>query len=272
MNVLMVAEKPIAAEAIAKILSDEKCIEKGRNGHSVFEYTANFRGKPANFRVTSTFGHMMCLDFTKPYQPRFKRRVNPFELFLCPIERKEDTDMNMCRFLASEAKNCDILVLWLDCDMEGENICFEVMDAVRQAMNGPSGGVGFMENVYRARFSAITDKEIKNAMESLGKPNYNVSLAVEARQELDLRIGCAFTRFQNEYFKEVIRDVLAATGGGKALTVSALIEMSKSKPEPELDGLQDMFPNIRREVIRDVLKANRGDRDSAGSALLEMTN
>jgi len=39
-----------------------------------------------------------------------------------------------------QAKGCDIVVLWLDCDKEGENICFEVLDAIRPVMNRPSAG------------------------------------------------------------------------------------------------------------------------------------
>jgi DNA topoisomerase-3 len=79
----------------------------------------------------------------------------------------------------------DYLVLWLDCDREGENICFEVIRCVEKSMNIRSGN---KQVIFRARFSAVTPKDIQKALSSLVEPNLNESLAVEARQELDLKI------------------------------------------------------------------------------------
>uniref|UniRef100_A0A8C3LPF1 DNA topoisomerase n=1 Tax=Chrysolophus pictus TaxID=9089 RepID=A0A8C3LPF1_CHRPC len=199
-TVLMVAEKPSLAQSIAKILSrGNMSSRKGLNGAcSVHEYTGSFIGQSANFKMTSVCGHVMTLDFIGKYNSWDK--VDPAELFSkAPTEKKEaNPKLTMVKFLQVEGRGCDCIVLWLDCDKEGENICFEVLDAVLPVMNKP---LSTERTIYRAKFSSITDTDICNAMNHLGEPNRNEALSVDARQELDLRIGCAFTRFQTKYFQ-----------------------------------------------------------------------
>ena len=51
--------------------------------------------------------------------------------------------------------------------------------------------------VKRARFSALTHADIYRAIgPALGLPDQKAAAAVQVRQEIDLRLGAAFTRFQ----------------------------------------------------------------------------
>lgn len=134
-------------------------------------------------------------------------KVDPAELFTCTTEKKESSpNLRLPAFLSQEAKGCEYLILWLDCDKEGENICFEVMTAV----SGSIRNVFANHVTYRAKFSAITEKDIKYAMRNLIHPNENEAKSVDARQELDLRIGCAFTRFQTKFFQGKYADLDAS--------------------------------------------------------------
>lgn len=91
------------------------------------------------------------------------------------------------------------LVLWLDFDREGENICFEVMDRCLRANSNLV--------VKRAKFSSLIPREIYHACENLIQPDKNKSDAAEARSELDLRVGAAFTRCQTLFLQRKIADL-----------------------------------------------------------------
>ena len=73
------------------------------------------------------------------------------------------------------------LALWLDCDREGENIGFEVISLVSEWVP--------YDCVYRANFSALTQTELTHAYNNLGHPDKYQAMSVDARQELDLKIG-----------------------------------------------------------------------------------
>lgn len=50
--------------------------------------------------------------------------------------------------------------------------------------------------IRRARFSSVIPREIHAAICHMAPPNEAQSLCVDTRQEIDLRVGAAFTRFQ----------------------------------------------------------------------------
>lgn len=91
------------------------------------------------------------------------------------------------------------MILWLDCDREGEAIAFDVIDICRKA--NPK------IQIKRAIFSVVEGDEIQHAIDNLIEPNKNLSLAVELRQELDLRIGSSYTVFQTVTLQEKHKDL-----------------------------------------------------------------
>lgn len=135
--------------------------------------------------------------------------TDPADLFDAKIARKLEST-NVKHTLEREARGIDALILWLDCDLEGENICFEVMSIVCPYMNHQTPDLtnlknrGIPKNVFRVRFSSLVPSDIRKAFKnSLRLPNLCESEAVDARQEMDLKIGVAFTRFLTLYCRNM---------------------------------------------------------------------
>ncbi|KAI8141544.1 DNA topoisomerase [Fennellomyces sp. T-0311] len=192
LKVLMVAEKPSLAESLSRLLAPGGHFETHRRTTPVHEWKGSFGNDPAQIRFTSVTGHVYNIDFTSEYN---SWAVDPQLLFGGNVRKQEaNPKMKLTQHLANEAKGVDVLVLWLDCDREGENICFEVIGNCAPFMRKPF-------KILRARFSAITAEEVRRAMNNLGEPNENEAKAVDARQELDLKVGVAFTRFQTKFFQ-----------------------------------------------------------------------
>ncbi|CAN6681600.1 unnamed protein product [Malus baccata var. baccata] len=213
-RVLNVAEKPSVAKSVATLLSGNQGqglrVREGRSRYNkIYEFNYSINGRPCHMLVTSVTGHLMELEF----EDRFRKwhACDPALLFTAPVHKKVPEDkLDIKRTLEEEARRCQWLVLWLDCDREGENIAFEVIE-VCTAVNRHL-------TIRRARFSALTERDIYNAVQNLVNANKFFADAVDARQEIDLRIGASFTRFQTMLLRDAF--VIDSTASDRNLVLS----------------------------------------------------
>ncbi|KAF9976447.1 DNA topoisomerase [Actinomortierella ambigua] len=198
MRILCVAEKPAMSKSIAQILAHGQYNAR----ESDDKYTRNYefpykRWDNTHVQVvmTAVRGHLLQIDFPQEY--RAWARTPPVVLFDAPIRKHTSPSLKQVETnLKKEARNADMLMIWTDCDREGEHIGAEIAEVCRQS----NGNI----IVTRARFSSVTPGEIHRAMNHPVQLDMRLSDAVEARQELDLRIGASFTRFQTLSFQHMI--------------------------------------------------------------------
>lgn len=190
-NVIMIAEKPSIAKAICDTLSGGRIKNKNfGKGGCLLQYDGYFFNTKAKFTVSSVMGHVYTSDFQRAHNKWGDiDYLDLYDVAINKVEANFKTKIPMKLQKLGTGK--DILVLWLDCDKEGENICYEVIHNIYKNMN-----IKNYQQVYRAKFSSLTSKDLKAAFNNLNQgPNKNESLSVDARQVIDLKIGVSFTRF-----------------------------------------------------------------------------
>ena len=163
--------------------------------HEFFAYFPPAKTK-CSVVCTSVLGHLFGTDF----DDRDNSTVNPETLYRArtnKIVEELSAKVSLPEHLIETADGCDYLYLWLDCDNEGENICFEVINLLQGA------GIFLDETrIFRAHFSALTEKALRYSFANPIKPRKSISDSVDARQELDLKIGVSFTRLLTWEFKD----------------------------------------------------------------------
>lgn len=112
----------------------------------VKNYEFEYPQTNAFFIFTCVSGHLMEYDFTDAH--RKWHSCNPADLFDARVESRVAKDKKAIeQNLMTQARRSDMLMIWTDCDREGEHIGMEIVTVCRKANRNIV--------VKRARFSAI---------------------------------------------------------------------------------------------------------------------
>ena len=191
MHILNIAEKPSVAKSISKILSQSIVTSRGKH-----KYCPNITFKYNNdtFTFTSVLGHIYNLNFCKKY---IWESIDPKILFYEPLTKKIQEDfINLQKNLEEQSYKANKVIIWTDCDREGEHIAQQIYNIIKSKNN---------IEIKRARFNAISRNDVTRALENLVNININEADAVDCRMEMDLRIGSSFTILQTLTLKSFFK-------------------------------------------------------------------
>lgn len=169
-RVLNVAEKNDVAKNVANILGRGSVSR--REGYSVYNKVYDFTvsipclGTNCNMVMTSVSGHLLNYDFTAQHAKW--HTCDPKVLFTAPIiEKCNENGEKIKKTLQREVRSSQVLIIWTDCDREGENIGFEIIKVCRE--------INPNLRILRAHFSEITVQAINRALHNLTHPDKKVS-------------------------------------------------------------------------------------------------
>jgi DNA topoisomerase-1 len=171
---LVVCERPDAARRIAQALGEPE--ESRPAGISVFDVAGGER----RYRVCSALGHLYGLaDVTK------NRSVYPvLDLEWAPIAKNRRA-ARVIKVISDLAKDASAFVHACDYDQEGEVIGYSIL----QYACGRK-----YEKALRAKFSTLTDEEIRESFVNLEKPSSRLAEAGRSRHMLDFIYGVNLSR------------------------------------------------------------------------------
>lgn len=208
-NVLIVAQRPSVAQKICLLFDSiwtNKAADKSKaksrrielegiyKSCPIYAFEVNFKGFIGNIKVTSVEENMYNVSFKDTVD---LWNIDPKALFTEETVR-EPVSKLQCKHIQLSARKADVLVLWTDMSIEGENVWFEIIDNVKPKLPEQHD-----DYVFRAKFRSLASEDIADAYEKLiHKPNEYYSLSFDALKTIDLKIENAFTIFQTKRLLE----------------------------------------------------------------------
>ena len=187
---LIIAEKMDAGRRISYILSDKTSKQKKAKNISYIEFERN---NEQNIMV-SLSGHILGADFPEEFRDWTKSDLD--KLIDSSIIYKI-TNQRAYSALKSFS-GIDNIIIATDYDREGELIGVEALKFIESGYT----------KIKRAKFSALTSQEVKDAFDNLLDVNYGLADSAKAREEIDLLWGAVLTRFfsvtSNRLWKDFI--------------------------------------------------------------------
>ena len=203
----IITEKGTTARRISSILSDG--IAKKRKIGDIDAY--EFDGKV----VVGLSGHIIQWDVPKAYKNwsiTNAYKLIDADLVVVPVKKEA------VKALQRIAKDADAITLATDYDREGELIGVEALRIIKKIKPDVK--------VDRMRYSAITEKDIKESFAARSEVDYNLAASAEARQMIDLIWGASLTVFVSLSANHVGDDFFSV-GRVQSPTLALLVEKEK---------------------------------------------
>ena len=216
MYTLVVCEKPDAARRIAQALGEPT--ESRPGGISIFD--VKYSGH--HYKVCTALGHLYGLtDVTK------NRSVYPvLDLEWVPVAESPRV-VRAIKVISELAKGTSSFVHACDYDQEGEVIGHSIL---QYACDGKYAGA------LRAKFSTLTEEEIRDSFANLAKPNGGLAEAGRSRHMLDFIYGVNLSRALVRSFKTAGRyrnlSIGRVQGPTLAFAVNRELEIRLHIPDP----------------------------------------
>ena len=189
---LVICEKPAAALRIAQALGTSRLKRisgldgEGERRRMLLPPVYSATGwNGTHFIICSAIGHLYGL-----VDPKRNRSVYPvFDVKWVPSTRISEGIIRTISVLSQKATR---FVHACDYDQEGEVIGYNILE---YACNNK------YENSLRAKFSTLTDEEIRNSFDNLLKPSKGLSEAGRTRHMIDFIYGVNLSRALTQSFK-----------------------------------------------------------------------